>query len=106
MLEIDIPTGFVVTNHTLKEYVKSGQTPNLRRAEFYYRKVVFYFDKVSKMLLNCMATPVWVFFPFFDKGEKLLRPYFLPWRMKPYKKGSILKGKNLLLGEQILLYKS
>ena len=58
MLEIDIPTGFVVTNHTLKEYVKSGQTPNLRRAEFYYRKVVFYFDKVSKMLLNCMDTLV------------------------------------------------
>lgn len=47
VLEIDIPTGFVVTNHTLKEYVRSGQTPNLRRAEFYYRKVVFYFDKVD-----------------------------------------------------------
>lgn len=47
VLEIDIPTGFVVTNHTLKEYVQSGQTPNLRRAEFYYKKVVFYFDKVD-----------------------------------------------------------
>ena len=47
VLEVEIPTGYVVTNHSLKEYVRSGQTPNLRRAEFYNRKVVFYFDRVS-----------------------------------------------------------
>ena len=29
-----------------------------------------------------------------------------PWREKPFQKGSTLEGKNLLLEEQILSYKS
>lgn len=47
VLEIDIPTGYVIMNHTLRDYVNSGIVPNLKRAEFYYRKVVFYFSHVS-----------------------------------------------------------
>ncbi|KAK7498085.1 hypothetical protein BaRGS_00010673, partial [Batillaria attramentaria] len=44
VLEIDIPTGFVVMNDTLRDYVRSGVVRNLKRAEFYGRKVVFYFS--------------------------------------------------------------
>ncbi|WAR12173.1 CPMD8-like protein [Mya arenaria] len=47
VLEVDIPTGFVIMNHTLRDYVRSRQVPNLKRAEFYYNKVVFYFSHVD-----------------------------------------------------------
>ncbi|KAL8613871.1 hypothetical protein ACOMHN_032861 [Nucella lapillus] len=47
VLEVDIPTGYVVMNDTLRDYVRSGVVPNLRRAEFYGRKVVFYFSYVD-----------------------------------------------------------
>ena len=46
VLEVDIPTGYVVMNDTLRDYVQSNTVPNLKRAEFYERKVVFYFDYV------------------------------------------------------------
>lgn len=47
VLEVEIPTGFVVMNHTLRDYVRSGMVPNLKRAEMYYRKVVFYFSHID-----------------------------------------------------------
>lgn len=47
VLEIDLPTGFVIMNHTLRDYVRSKQVPNLKRAEMYYNKVVFYFSHVD-----------------------------------------------------------
>ena len=50
MLEIDLPTGYIVMNDTLRDYVRSGVVPNLRRAEFYGRKIVFYFNYVSTAL--------------------------------------------------------
>ncbi|XP_059162065.1 LOW QUALITY PROTEIN: C3 and PZP-like alpha-2-macroglobulin domain-containing protein 8 [Physella acuta] len=48
VMEIDIPTGYVVMNDTLRDYVKSGVVPNLKRAEHYQRKVVFYFDYLDE----------------------------------------------------------
>lgn len=48
VLEIDIPTGFIIMNDTLRDYVRSGVVPNLRRAEFYGRKVVFYFSYLDQ----------------------------------------------------------
>ena len=48
VLEVDVPTGYVVMNDTLRDYVRSELIPNLKRAEFYGRKVVFYFSSVSK----------------------------------------------------------
>ncbi|XP_076470049.1 CD109 antigen-like [Babylonia areolata] len=47
VLEIDLPTGYIVMNDTLRDYVRSGVVPSLRRAEFYGRKVVFYFSYVD-----------------------------------------------------------
>ncbi|CAL1532738.1 unnamed protein product [Lymnaea stagnalis] len=44
VLEVDIPTGYVVMNDTLRDYVRSGVVPNLKRAEHYDRKVIFYFE--------------------------------------------------------------
>lgn len=50
VLEIDIPTGYVIMNDTLRALVNSPTSPsNLKRAEFYKRKVVFYFEYVSKI---------------------------------------------------------
>lgn len=47
VLEVDVPTGYIVMNDTLRDYVRSGLVPNLKRAEFYEMKVVFYFEYVS-----------------------------------------------------------
>lgn len=44
VLEVDIPTGYVVMNDTLRSYVRSGVVPNLKRAEFYNKQVFFYFE--------------------------------------------------------------
>ena len=46
-MEMDIPTGYVITNDVLRAMAQSEDIPNLRRAEQYDRKVVFYFDYVS-----------------------------------------------------------
>ncbi|KAK7114537.1 CD109 antigen-like [Littorina saxatilis] len=48
VMEIDIPSGYVVMNDTLRDYVRSGLVPNLKRAEFYGRKVVFYFSYLDQ----------------------------------------------------------
>lgn len=49
VLEIDIPSGYVIMNDTLRALVNNPASPaNLKRAEFYKRKVVFYFEYVSK----------------------------------------------------------
>ncbi|XP_048253504.1 CD109 antigen-like [Haliotis rufescens] len=48
VLEIDIPTGYIIMNNTLREYVQSGIVPNLRRAEFYGRKLVYYFEYLDQ----------------------------------------------------------
>jgi hypothetical protein len=47
VLEIDVPSGYVVMNHTLRNIVRRGVPANLKRAEFYFRKVVLYFSYVS-----------------------------------------------------------
>ena len=51
VIEIDVPTGYVITNDVLRAYAQSGDVPLLRRAESYARKVVFYFDYVSTSLI-------------------------------------------------------
>ncbi|KAJ8303360.1 LOW QUALITY PROTEIN: hypothetical protein KUTeg_019756 [Tegillarca granosa] len=48
VLEVEVPSGYVVLNDTLRSYVQSGVVRNLKRAEFYYRKVVFYFDYLDQ----------------------------------------------------------
>ena len=47
VIEIHIPTGYVITNDVLRTYAQSGNVSTMHRAEAYGRKVVFYFDHVS-----------------------------------------------------------
>ena len=46
VMEVDMPTGYVIMNDVLRRYVQSGVVPALRRAEYYARRVTFYFDYV------------------------------------------------------------
>ena len=63
VMEIDIPTGYRITNDVLRSYAQSGDVPTMRRAEEYGRKVVYYFDYVSipqrnsfiMMVLTCIG---------------------------------------------------
>lgn len=54
VLEIAIPTGYIVHNSTLQAYVKSQIAINstLKNAEFYNSKTVFYFDYVSLQIVS------------------------------------------------------
>ena len=42
----------------------------------------------------------------FTKGSSSITSFVLPWTTKTFQEGSTLKGKNLLLREQILFFKS
>ena len=48
VMEMDLPTGYIVLNDNLRDYVRSGKVPTLNRAEYYNRKIVFYLDYVSE----------------------------------------------------------
>ena len=47
-----------------------------------------------------------IFCQFYKGKQLLLLPVCFPEQCRPFKIGSTLKGKNLLLGEQILFFKS
>jgi hypothetical protein len=49
VIEVGIPNGYVVMNDDLRAYVRSGEVPTLGGAEWYDRKVIFYFDYVSTL---------------------------------------------------------
>lgn len=55
VFEATIPTGYVVQQQLLDAYVKSKVVRNLRRARFFPKKVIFYFDFVSIRYFCCRA---------------------------------------------------
>lgn len=44
VLDVGIPTGYIIQQQTLDRYILSKQVRNLQRARFQERKVLFYFD--------------------------------------------------------------
>jgi len=44
VLDVGIPTGYIIQQQTLDRYVLSKRVRNLQRARFQDRKVLFYFD--------------------------------------------------------------
>ena len=47
VLDVAIPTGYMVQQQKLDAYVRNQEVRNLQRAKFLHQKVVFYFDYVS-----------------------------------------------------------
>lgn len=47
VLEVTIPTGYLIQQQELDSYVKSGTVRNLQEARYQEKKVTFYFDFVS-----------------------------------------------------------
>ncbi|KAI0217799.1 Alpha-2-macroglobulin-P [Lamellibrachia satsuma] len=54
VLEVELPTGYVIMNDDLRLYVQSGDVPTLRRAFYYSKKVVFYLDYVEYDKKTCV----------------------------------------------------
>ena len=52
VLEVELPTGYVIMNDDLRLYVQSGEVPTLRRAFYYSQKVVFYLDYVRILMIS------------------------------------------------------
>ncbi|XP_071443388.1 CD109 antigen [Hetaerina americana] len=48
VLDVAIPTGYIIQQQDLDAYVTSKQVPLLQRARFLTKKVVFYFDYLDK----------------------------------------------------------
>nr|BAR45628.1 macroglobulin complement-related 2 [Niponia nodulosa] len=53
VLEVDIPTGYIIQQQDLDAYVLSQKVRNLRRARYYERKAYFYFEYLDDYL-NCL----------------------------------------------------
>lgn len=52
VLDVGIPTGYIIQQQDLDAYILSRQVSNLQRARFHERKVLFYFDYVSILKYN------------------------------------------------------
>ena len=48
VLDVAIPTGYIIQQQTLDGYIRSKQVRNLQRARFQERKVLFYFDYLDQ----------------------------------------------------------
>lgn len=47
VLDVAIPTGYIIQQQKLDSYILSKRVRNLQRAKFAEKKVLFYFDFVS-----------------------------------------------------------
>ncbi|XP_054723175.1 CD109 antigen-like [Uloborus diversus] len=62
VLEVDVPTGYVVQQQDLDAYVRSGKVRNLQEARYNERKVVFYFTYLDKYP-TCLSFTVLRWYP-------------------------------------------
>jgi CD109 antigen len=62
VLEVTIPTGYVIQQQELDVIVKSSPLRNLEEARFYDRKVVFYFDYLDSTF-TCVSFTVQRWYP-------------------------------------------
>lgn len=51
VLDVTIPTGYIIQQQKLDAYVLSRNVRNLQRARFQERKVLFYFDYVCILFI-------------------------------------------------------
>lgn len=53
VLDVTIPTGYIIQQQKLDAYILSRRVQNLQRAKFLESKVLFYFNYVSGDLRSC-----------------------------------------------------
>lgn len=51
VLDVAVPTGYMIQQQKLDSYILSKRVRNLQRARYQERKVLFYFDYVSIFLI-------------------------------------------------------
>lgn len=51
VLDVAVPTGYMIQQQKLDSYILSQRVRNLQRARFQERKVLFYFDYVSVLIV-------------------------------------------------------
>jgi hypothetical protein len=52
VLDVTIPTGYIVQQQDLDAYIRTRRVRNLQRARFLERHVLFYFDYVSVLYIQ------------------------------------------------------
>lgn len=58
VLEVTIPTGYIVQQQKLDAYVRSRDVKNLQRARFLEQKVVFYFEYVCIFKISSLSITI------------------------------------------------
>lgn len=51
VLDVTIPTGYIIQQQKLDAYILTKRVRNLQRAKFAEKKVMFYFDYVSSLII-------------------------------------------------------
>lgn len=51
VLDVTIPTGYIIQQQKLDAYILTKRVRNLQRAKFAEKKVLFYFDYVSSLII-------------------------------------------------------
>lgn len=54
VMEISLPTGYIIMNDLLRSYVQSHAVKNLARAEYRDRRIVFYIDSLEANIPTCV----------------------------------------------------
>lgn len=63
VMEVALPTGYIIMNDLLRSYVQSQTVKNLARAEFSDRKVVFYIESLEANVPTCVRFTANRWFP-------------------------------------------
>ncbi|CAD5111927.1 DgyrCDS1188 [Dimorphilus gyrociliatus] len=63
LMEVDLPTGYIIMNDLLRSYVQSHTVKNLARAEYLDKKVVFYIDSLEANVPTCVRFTANRWFP-------------------------------------------
>ncbi|XP_076278981.1 macroglobulin complement-related [Lasioglossum baleicum] len=77
VLDVAIPTGYIIQQQTLDRYILSRQVRNLQRARFQEKKVLFYFDYLDQEE-TCVNFTIERWFPVANMSR------FLPIRVYDY----------------------
>ena len=85
VLDVTIPTGYIIQQQTLDRYILSRQVRNLQRARFQPSKVLFYFDYLDQEE-TCVNFTIERWYPVANMSR------YLPIRIYDY----YAPGKNLL----------
>lgn len=88
VLDVAVPTGYIVQQQNLDKYVRMREIRNLQRARFLDQKLLFYFDYLDEEE-TCVEFTLERWFPVANMSRYLpirVYDYYAPGMLKPFSK--------------------